>query len=189
MTKSEQFKHQLANIDDLALRDVITVALEQVSEEFYLEAAASKFGLHPNISMGDGGLVRHTKLAVLWAHEMLAIEQNEALAKHKDAIYAALILHDSCKRGVEFDSPYAVENHPTLAKDFFLATCESLGYDDPKKELVASAIESHMGQWNKTYKTKVEILPKPVTEIEKFVHLCDYLASRNFSDIKKEVLL
>ena len=36
-----------------------------------------------------------------------------------------------------------------------------------------------MGKWNTDYKDKTkEVLPKPVTESEKFVHLCDYLASR-----------
>jgi hypothetical protein len=35
-----------------------------------------------------------------------------------------------------------------------------------------------MGEWNTDYKTKQEIMPKPQTDMEMFVHECDYLASR-----------
>ena len=53
---------------------------------------------------------------------------------------------------------------------------------------ISNCIKSHMGQWNTDYKTKEEILPKPVTELEKFVHLCDYLASRKLLEVNFEVM-
>ena len=37
-----------------------------------------------------------------------------------------------------------------------------------------------MGQWNTDYRTKKEILPKPKTAAQKFVHQADYLASRKY---------
>ena len=41
-----------------------------------------------------------------------------------------------------------------------------------------------MGQWNyDSYKQK-EVLPKPKTAEQRFVHMCDYLASRKFIDVK-----
>ncbi len=39
-------------------------------------------------------------------------------------------------------------------------------------------IATHMGQWNTDFKTKKEVLDKPKTGIQKFIHMCDYLASR-----------
>jgi len=54
-------------------------------------------------------------------------------------------------------------------------------------EQIAKCIKSHMGQWNTDYKTKEEMLPKPQNEIEKFTHLCDYLASRKMLEINFEV--
>ena len=54
--------------------------------------------------------------------------------------------------------------------------------DDIRK--LCKMIESHMGPWNTDYKTGEEILPKPRTAIERFVHMCDYLASRKFLDVK-----
>jgi hypothetical protein len=41
-----------------------------------------------------------------------------------------------------------------------------------------------MGQWNYDSYTKKEVLPKPKTAEQRFVHMCDYLASRKFIDVK-----
>ena len=52
-------------------------------------------------------------------------------------------------------------------------------------EHVAKLIETHMGPWNKD-KQEIEILPKPTTVEELLVHLCDYIASRNFLNVSFE---
>jgi hypothetical protein len=44
-----------------------------------------------------------------------------------------------------------------------------------------------MGQWNKDYKTGMEIMPKPKDEYQKFVHLVDYLASRKCLEMNFDV--
>lgn len=53
-------------------------------------------------------------------------------------------------------------------------------------KFLCSVIESHMGPWNTHPYTKEEILPKPKDKYQNFVHMCDYLASRKFLDIKFE---
>ena len=50
-------------------------------------------------------------------------------------------------------------------------------------DFFARAVESHMGPWNTDYDGN-EILPKPKTKYENFVHMCDYLASRRYLNIK-----
>ena len=42
---------------------------------------------------------------------------------------------------------------------------------------IAGAVASHMGKWT-TSKYSDIVLPRPKTDIQKCVHLCDYLASR-----------
>lgn len=39
-----------------------------------------------------------------------------------------------------------------------------------------------VGQWNTVRYSKV-VLPTPKTKYQKFVHLCDYLASRKFLEV------
>ena len=47
---------------------------------------------------------------------------------------------------------------------------------------VRRLIASHMGPWN-TDKNGNKVMPLPVRDDEKFVHLCDFMASRNFLNI------
>ena len=54
--------------------------------------------------------------------------------------------------------------------------------DDLRK--ICTMIESHMGEWTVDPYTKKEVLPKPRTAEQRFVHMCDYLASRKFLDVK-----
>ena len=48
---------------------------------------------------------------------------------------------------------------------------------------MSESISSHMGQWNTDRKSSV-VLPLPTTKYQKFVHLCDYLSSRKFMNVK-----
>jgi hypothetical protein len=48
---------------------------------------------------------------------------------------------------------------------------------------MSHVIASHMGPWNTSPYDKT-ILPVPETKEEKFVHLCDYLASRKLINIQ-----
>ena len=71
-----------------------------------------------------------------------------------------------------------VKEHPWLAANYVR------NFDYPNKVQlgeIASLIESHMGQWN------YGILPKPQSDAQKFIHLCDYLASRKFLEVNFDV--
>ena len=47
---------------------------------------------------------------------------------------------------------------------------------------ICDGLASHMGQWNADRRSGVT-LPKPETAFQKFVHQCDYLASRRYLEI------
>ena len=49
-------------------------------------------------------------------------------------------------------------------------------------KLLKRVISSHMGQWNKSNYSSVE-LPKPSDKYEFFVHMCDYLSSKKFLEV------
>ena len=51
------------------------------------------------------------------------------------------------------------------------------GLPNDEIELIATTIESHMGQWNVDRRSKT-VLPTPENKYQKLVHLADYLASR-----------
>jgi hypothetical protein len=130
--------------------------------------------------------VRHTKAAVTIAKDLLGLEMySKFTEEEKDIMIASLILHDGAKHGFN-GSSYSVATHPTDCADWLNTYAEYLTSEQFGK--VHSCISSHMGQWNTDYKTKKEILPKPTTAMEKFVHQCDYLASRKYLEVNFEAI-
>lgn len=184
MYTKEIFSKELGLIQNKEIRDFVNEVLDAVPEYFFSVAASSTGKYHPAYSLGEGGLVRHTKAAIRIAVEMLNLEQNSALltGNGKDCIIAALMLHDSVKHGPN-NSPYSVVEHPLYAADLIQnVMLEKENMSDDLLEAIHDIqwmIRSHMGQWNAD-KSGKEIMPKPKDEMEKFVHLCDYLASRRF---------
>lgn len=70
---------------------------------------------------------------------------------------------------------YTAEMVERISKELYDETFNEV-YKE-KGHYIACLIASHMGQWNVNLYSKT-ILPKPKTATQKFVHLCDYLASR-----------
>ena len=94
----------------------------------------------------------------------------------------ALTLHDGLKSGL-VKSEYTAFEHPILVADYIKENKKDLELTDEEIDFVCDAIITHMGPWTKNYKGE-EVLSPPVTKYQRFVHMCDYLASRKFFDIK-----
>lgn len=187
MKKLELFKKEINYIQDPIRRKDIKTMLGLLPNYFFEIPAASTGKYHPGFAQGEGGLVRHTKVAVRIAYELL--NNNTVGAKFndkdKDLIIMALILHDGVKSGMEH-SKYTKFDHPLLVSKLLMENKDkfSLEIDDLRK--MCTMIESHMGEWNYDTYAQKEVLPKPKTAEQRFVHMCDYLASRKFLDVKFE---
>lgn len=185
MNKINYFKKEISYIKDASRRKDIRILIGLLPEYFFEIPASSTGKYHPDFAAGDGGLLRHTKVAVRIAHELL--ENNTVGWKFsdedKDLIIMALILHDGLKSGLEKEK-YTKFDHPLLVSKYIMENKDkvSMKVDDLRK--MCSLIESHMGEWNYDKFSKKEVLPKPRTAEQRFVHMCDYLASRKFLDVK-----
>ena len=184
MEKSKIFNKELEYIKDDKIRESTKYLLERLPDYFYIMPASTSGKYHPEFSLGEGGLVRHTKAAVRIAVELFRdnIFNTFEFGEHsQDLIIMALILHDGFKQGKENGGHTAID-HPLIATDFVFENITRL----PMKQLdtlqVRRLIASHMGPWN-TDKNGNKILPVPKKNDEIFVHLCDYIASRNFLNI------
>lgn len=173
------FEEELNYIRNEEIRNSCIEVLKNVNEEFYHAAASSTGKYHPEYALGDGGLYRHTCAAVMIAQ---CFRDNFTVQDFNDEtfdyIISALILHDTCKSGRNWDSKYTKHDHPLQASNLvkeILGECE-FSYN------VCPLIESHMGQWN-ICKWDKTVLPIPATPEQMFVHMCDYLASRKFIEI------
>lgn len=184
MDKISYFKQEIDYVFDTRLRDNIKIMIDILPEYFFEMAASTTGKYHPSFALGVGGLVRHTKAAVRIGYELLnnncignVFNENE-----KDLIIMAIIMHDGCKSGL-VKGEYTVANHPLVVSKLIRDNRDKLTLTDDELDLLCSMIETHMGEFNKDYRGNA-ILPLPQNKYQKFVHMCDYLASKKFLDIK-----
>jgi HD superfamily phosphohydrolase YqeK len=178
MKNIKLFERELELIVDEELRMVVKAyLLERVPDYFWTDGASSSGKYHPQFAQGEGGLVRHTKAVVMFAEELLRMSSYAYMREeYKDYVIAACILHDTAKYGIgEFDkSEY--KNHAANAAKAFADYAEQV-MDYKPSEFLLNAIASHMGQWS------TEKEDRPFTNIDRCVHMADYMASRSFIDI------
>ena len=181
--KIKIFDKELNFIINDEIRDCVITVLEKVNDKFFTEPASSTGKYHPSYALGEGGLVRHTQAAVRIANDLLHLENSPFTPDEGDLIIAALILHDTCKSGIDWDSKYTKHEHPMLAVELIKSCFEE---DVLFIKEMEHLISTHMGQWNTCNWSNVE-LPKPEDAMQNFVHICDYLASRKYLEFNFEV--
>lgn len=180
MEKQEIFKTELNYIKDDKIRESAKVMVGLLPDYFFHEAASSTGKYHPSYTLGDGGLVRHVKTAVMMAHELFNIYKFDD--ETKDLIVFALIIHDGLKKGI-VEERYTRFDHPIIIGNYLRDNKDKLMLSDVQLERIIRMDASHMGKWNTNEYNPGVILPLPKTVEEKFVHMCDYLASRKFINV------
>ena len=113
------FEPEIQAINSLFIKSFVRAMLDRAPNYFFSVPASSSSKYHPDFAGGHGGLIRHTKAAIIVA---LSFFENPVLCNlnrdEKDIILAAIILHDSCKHGLE-DSSHTVHEHPLLVKELY----------------------------------------------------------------------
>ena len=185
MDKTNYFKKEINYIKDNNLKDDLKKLIKLLPDYFFEIPASSTGKYHPKFALGEGGLVRHTKVAVRIAYELL---NNNTIGckftdRDKDLIIMALTLHDGLKNGLEHDK-YTKFDHPLLISKYIMENKDKLKMDIDDLRKMCSMIESHMGEWTYDNYKKKEVLPKPKTAEQRFVHMCDFLASKKFLDVE-----
>ena len=179
----EVFNDEINYIKDKRIKNSLITMLDRLPDYFYEVPASSTGKYHPSFSLGKGGLVRHTKAAVRIAKELFEDSSlNNFTQNEKDLIIFAITLHDGLKSG-KTKSEYSLFEHPILMSNYIKENENDLELDKDEIDLVCRCIATHMGPWTKNYKGE-EVLSPPKDKYQRFVHMCDYLASRKFLDIK-----
>lgn len=187
MDRLKLFEKELGYIKDTKIKEFTEKALLKLPEYFFEVPASSTGKYHPSYALGEGGLVRHTKAAVRIAIELFRMDCFKYTDTDKDMIIASLILHDGFKSGINH-SKYTITEHPLIVAQFIRENTEiNSCVDEDIINTIATNIECHMGQWTYDYRSKKEVLPRPKTNMQRFVHLCDYLASRKCLELNFDV--
>lgn len=186
MNKENIFAPEIEYIKDPIYKEDAKTLISNLPDYFFRIPASSTGKYHPSFSLDEGGLVRHTKAAVRIANELLITKTfgDEYTPREKDLMILALLIHDGLKSGI-IEEKYTRVDHPILIAKFLYENKDNLKMDDEDRKFLTGLLETHMGEWNKDFKGNV-VLPVPTTKYQKFVHMCDYLSSKRFLDIKFE---
>ena len=176
--REELFLDELGYIKDDSLAEAL-LKIINILPEYWLEEAASSTGkYHPEYALGEGGLMRHSKAAMRIGYELLSDPSiGDKYTNHeKDLMLMGLLVHDGLKLGRPKEN-YTRFDHPILMANFILENQKEIGLSKEDAKFIADAIKTHMGPWTTDYNGE-EVLEKPKTKYQNFVHMCDYLASR-----------
>ena len=183
---SKIFSEELAKIKNRDLRKVVTEFIERAPDYIEHVPASSSGMFHPHFDQGEGGLVRHLKMCVVIAEELMRLSKYSSA--NYDAVTAGCILHDMYKNGYT-DSRHTVLTHDIICATEFKRFAEEWGEKNlhfasrTRKDeyeiltdAVYDAIRQHMGQWG-TWGAHA------TTYTAEVVVMSDYIASRKFFDI------
>lgn len=166
----EILREELNLIEDLEMRQFVEDMLDKAPQAYFIREASSTNKYHPPSSRGMQGLMRHVKRCVYIAEQLLRNDIYRSLRDKHDEIISALILHDAKKYG-DNNSRWSQKEHAELAA-YWIADSTN----NERFKVIAQLVLTHMGQWGKA---------APLTPLEKFVHLCDYIAS--LKELEREV--
>ena len=203
MNRIDLFNNELDMIKSDDIRKFAKTLINDAPEYFFHVPASSTGKYHPAYALGEGGLARHTKAVMRFFNHIIRLEQYSRIIDERqiDLGLVACLAHDMQKSGTESyyltkteegKKVFTVFDHPILAADF-IAQHRDCGLNEDEITYMASAVKSHMGQWNMDKHSDI-VLPKPKSFIETMVHMADYLASRKdievqFSDEEKMIEL
>lgn len=178
MNHEKLFEVELSYLKSDRIRNACLAMTKLLPDYFYEVPASSTGKYHPSYSLGEGGLLRHSKAAMRIGYELLQDPSigDKYTDDEKDLMLMALLIHDGLKSGNPQEK-YTRFDHPILMADYLMDCEEELGLEVEEIEFLGDVIKTHMGVWTTDYNGN-EVLEKPKTKYQNFVHMCDYLASR-----------
>jgi uncharacterized protein (DUF3820 family) len=177
--KIKMFINEIGDIKDANLKAFATELIANADDYFFVVPASSSGKYHPPFDLGDGGLVRHTRLVAYMAR---SLAESYCFSDYDtDCLIVAALAHDIKKQG-NGDTGHTVWDHPILAMHYVQEIYGKTNFNVPADtiEKISNAVSSHMGKWgNEPRFCKGNTpLPMPVTEFDKALQAADYVASR-----------
>ena len=177
------FKTEENYIKNAKYIKVFNELLAILPEYFFKIPASSTGKYHPKYALGEGGLVRHTKVALKIGYDLLNNNSlfNSFTDSEKDLLLLSILVHDGLKSGLP-EEKYTRFDHPLLICEHLRNNKDKISLTKKELDFICNAVKTHMGEWTTDYNGN-EVLEKPSTKYQKFVHMCDYLASRKYLDV------
>lgn len=179
MNREEVIKNELNLLKSDRIRSACLKLINLLPDYFFEVATSSTGKYHPEYAVGEGGLLRHSKAAMRIGFELLndPCIGDKYTEDEKDLMLMGLLVHDGLKLGNPREK-YTRFDHPILMAEYIkenASTLEELTSEEIT--FLGDVIKTHMGPWTTDYNGN-DVLERPKTKYQNFVHMCDYLASR-----------
>lgn len=173
----EIFSVELSKIEDTDVIDILKNVFKEIHESHKWLPASSSGKYHPSCDLGNGGLIRHSKVVFQFVSELIVATTE--LESEKDLLKAAALIHDFCKY------PDGNEHHSNFFHSIDMAELiKKTNFNNFKANEIARLVSKHMGKWTTSkYVPDVE-LPKPEKFDEHILHYADLMASRAYIEFK-----
>lgn len=186
MTKEEKLKlfvNELGYIKNPVLKKFAEEIIGNADDYFFIVPASSSGKYHPQFSLGDGGLMRHTRCVAYFAKANA--ESYDFSDDDSDLLVISALAHDIKKQGNNTSvGGHTVREHPLLAADYVREIASKFTEGAISKEQIekiCGAVSCHMGKWEhhaQFLRRGCEPYPMPKDDFEKALQLADYIASR-----------
>lgn len=181
----EPLRAEIDIIQSPYLRVLAEEVLLAAPKCFWSMPASSTGKYHPDFALGDGGLVRHTRMVVRISRDLLDMHGILPNDHRYSLIVTAALLHDCCKKND--DELYTAFDHPIRAQKLIERIAADVmpkrmpGYAKvyPHLPTLCDLVGRHMGRWS-TSRHSTQQLPMPRTCFERLLHTADYIASRKY---------
>lgn len=177
--KVELFREFLNTYETEELR-LFSEDLLAVQDDCNYTIPASTSGKYHNPTQCQPGGQMYHVLFVCKAMEMILaleyIKEKFPKPKQRDCLRTAVLFHDSKKTN---GGKYTTKDHPLLGAKFVRETKVKHNIKPELKKYIGRLIESHSGSWNED-----GMMPKPESDDQFLVHLCDMFGSRAFFDMR-----
>ncbi len=185
----EEFKEIFDSIESNDMREFANELLKTIPPYFWQVGASSTGKYHPAYTVGEGGLAKHTVALVRILNYMFEASPSSFTSRQKDMLRIAGMMHDTRKSGDQASyehNKYTKHEHPLLAAEV-IRKFDGKFLSHEEIELIAQAIESHMGKWTTSPRSSVT-LPAPKSAMQVCLHMADYLASRKSLEIDLSIV-
>lgn len=176
----QEFTDEILKIKNDKLREVALEMADNAPTYFWTVASSSSGKYHPAISLGEGGLVRHSIMTCRIALDLLDAEIFIANSDdNKDKVILTALYHDVIKRGNGDNNAHTAFEHPLLSSNFVREYLYKADFDEKFIDEVCNAIAHHMGKWTTSNYSKTILIP-PQNDFEMLIHTADFMASRKY---------
>lgn len=185
------FDHELSMFKSAIVKQFAQYCIDKAPEDFITKPASASGKYHPAFATSqDAGLIKHTKAAIMVANDLRDQTEFHYInwQQQRDIILLALMFHDVLKyhsRPGDKLNGYTNPEHAKLSADWlkqryyeWLTIKQVRNASDIMKivDLASLCILTHMGQWDTHPYSK----NKKVRRLQRFVHLCDYIAAQKW---------